>query len=84
MNKHVTAWLAAYYDRQLDPQRLAQVEAHLQVCPECRHELQSLDALSALLSAWEAPFGFTSPQAALDQLPARTGAAASSAQRDGL
>lgn len=56
MDKHITQWLAAYYDGELRGRRLAQVEAHLEDCPECLTELEQLSSLSALLAeAPEAP-----------------------------
>lgn len=49
MNKHVTAWLGAYHDGELRGRRLRQVETHLAHCAMCRAELESLQALTALL-----------------------------------
>jgi predicted anti-sigma-YlaC factor YlaD len=51
MDKHIFQWLAAYHDGELRGRRLAQVEAHLARCPECRAELEQLASLSALLGA---------------------------------
>ena len=48
---HVLEWLEAYLDGELKGGRLHQVEAHLQVCEDCRAELQALRQLSALLQA---------------------------------
>jgi anti-sigma factor RsiW len=51
MNPHVTEWLAAYHDGELPPNRQHQVEKHLQSCPTCRAELDSLEQLSSFLKA---------------------------------
>jgi hypothetical protein len=48
---HVLEWLEAYLDGELKGGRLHQVEAHLQVCEDCRAELLALRQLSALLQA---------------------------------
>lgn len=50
---HVTEWLGAYYDGELQGSRLAQVEAHLAECEQCRLALEQLAGLSRLLA--EAP-----------------------------
>jgi Putative zinc-finger len=49
MNEHITAWIDAYHDGELHGARLRQVEAHLEVCPSCRAELDALRSLSTLL-----------------------------------
>ncbi len=49
--QHVTAWLAAYHDGELNPRKAQQVEAHIAHCAACRAELDSLTALSAMLHA---------------------------------
>ena len=49
MSEHVTAWLGAYHDGELQGRRLGQVEAHLAQCAACRAELERLQALSAML-----------------------------------
>jgi hypothetical protein len=48
-NKHVTEWLGAYYDGELQGARLHQVEQHLAECAECLAELEGMQELSALL-----------------------------------
>jgi anti-sigma factor RsiW len=55
MNPHVTGWLAAYHDGELPPARQLQVEQHLNDCPTCRAELDSLDQLSSFLKADPVP-----------------------------
>jgi anti-sigma factor RsiW len=55
MSEHVLEWLPAYHDGELPPGRSRQVEAHLQACPSCRAELQTLTGLSALLKADSLP-----------------------------
>jgi hypothetical protein len=49
MTEHVTAWLGAYHDGELQGLRLRQVEAHLAHCATCRADLERLQALTALL-----------------------------------
>jgi anti-sigma factor RsiW len=51
MNQHVTDWLGAYHDGELEESRRQQVEAHLQVCEDCHAELSRLRALARLLQA---------------------------------
>lgn len=46
---HVTAWLEAYYDGELEPHRASRVEAHLATCEACRTELAAIETLSSLL-----------------------------------
>ena len=53
MTEHVTTWLEAYHDGELDGRRLEQVQVHLADCEACRADLAELLALSALLA--EAP-----------------------------
>jgi hypothetical protein len=49
MAKHVTEWLNAYLDSELNRARTNQVEDHLAECAECRANLEELRGLSALL-----------------------------------
>jgi predicted anti-sigma-YlaC factor YlaD len=61
MTGHVTEWLGAYLDGELDGGRLRRVEAHLAQCPLCQGELDGLRALSAVLQespAMETPERF--------------------------
>lgn len=54
-------WLSAYVDAALDPDERARVEAHLETCAECRHELAGLRQTVTLLRRVEparAPVGF--------------------------
>jgi predicted anti-sigma-YlaC factor YlaD len=62
MNEHVTLWLGAYHDGELQGRRLQQVEAHLADCGACRAELEELQALTALLQESPAPELRTSPE----------------------
>jgi anti-sigma factor RsiW len=55
MSQHILEWLPAYHDGELSPTRRQGVEQHLQECPACRAELQTLEGLSALLKADPAP-----------------------------
>ncbi len=52
---HVTEWLQAYHDGEIDARRATAVEAHLARCEACRVELAALTALSDLLRADSAP-----------------------------
>jgi len=51
MPEHVNQWLPAYVDGELSPQRTRIVEAHLEGCEVCRHELAALRSLSGALQA---------------------------------
>jgi TRAP-type uncharacterized transport system fused permease subunit len=53
MSEHISAWLGAYLDGELQNPRLAQIEAHLAGCVDCQEELKALQDLSDLLR--EAP-----------------------------
>lgn len=48
-NEHVTSWIGAYHDGELKGNRLKMVEEHLNVCPLCQAELESLQMLSSIL-----------------------------------
>jgi hypothetical protein len=61
MSEHVTEWLNAYLDGELNSSRLPQVEAHLRNCQVCRAELESLQRVSGLLHEFSTP-EFTSPE----------------------
>lgn len=61
MSKHVTEWLNAYLDGELNESQFQQVEAHLVECQVCRTELESLAQLSSLLHEVPAP-AFTPPE----------------------
>ncbi len=52
---HLTAWLGAYLDGEVNETLRGQVEAHLAACPDCRRELEELRQLSALLQASPVP-----------------------------
>jgi anti-sigma factor RsiW len=60
--QHVNHLLDEYYDGELSPARKRQVEAHLQVCPACRAELEQLRQLSAFLDEVALPDEFSSPE----------------------
>jgi hypothetical protein len=49
MPKHVTEWLGAYHDGELNSARMRQVEQHLAECAECQAELDGMQDLSRLL-----------------------------------
>ena len=71
MNEHVTAWLGAYHDGELQGHRLRQVEAHLAHCATCRAELEKLQALTTLLQESPAAEGLTSPERFVAQVGLR-------------
>ena len=55
MSKHVTEWLNAYLDGELNSRQLQHVEAHIAECQVCQAELGSLEQLSSLLQEVPAP-----------------------------
>ena len=57
MSKHITAWLGAYYDGELEGRQLASVEEHLSHCASCQEELKGLNGLSSLLQSSPDPEG---------------------------
>ncbi|MGZ9221850.1 MAG: anti-sigma factor family protein [Anaerolineales bacterium] len=61
MSKHVTEWLNAYLDGELNSSRLPHVEAHLAECQVCQAELESLERVSGLLHEVPTP-EFTLPE----------------------
>jgi len=61
MSNHVTEWLNAYLDGELNGNRLQNVEEHLAGCTACQAELDSLQNLSVLLQEVPAP-EFPSPE----------------------
>jgi predicted anti-sigma-YlaC factor YlaD len=67
MSDHVSEWLNACLDGELQGGRLHQVQAHLAGCEACRAELESLQSLSALLH--EVPAGeFTANERFVSQV----------------
>jgi predicted anti-sigma-YlaC factor YlaD len=71
MTEHVTAWLGAYHDGELQGRRRHQVEAHLAECATCRAELEGLRALSALLQESPVAVDLTSPERFVAQVGLR-------------
>lgn len=71
MNEHVSAWLEAYHDGELDGRRLHQVTSHLGQCAACRAELDRLQALSTLLQASPAASHLTPPERFVAQVGLR-------------
>jgi len=61
MSKHITEWLNAYLDGELNSSRLPHVEAHLAECQVCQAELESFERVSGLLHEVPTP-EFTSPE----------------------
>jgi predicted anti-sigma-YlaC factor YlaD len=51
MNGHVTQFLAAYHDGELNQRLNKRVVDHLAECPDCRSELERLETISDLLQA---------------------------------
>lgn len=49
MTEHVTQWLEAYYDGELNSRHAKLIEAHLATCEICQAELENLSILSSLL-----------------------------------
>ncbi len=70
MSNHVTEWLNAYFDGELQGMRLRQVEEHLAECEACQSELESLRGLSAMLQEVPAP-KFTSHERFVSQVNLR-------------
>jgi anti-sigma factor RsiW len=71
MTEHVTAWLGAYHDGELQGHRRRQVEAHLAHCATCRAELESLRALTALLQESPVAVDLAPPQRFVAQVGLR-------------
>lgn len=71
MSEHVTDWIAAYHDSELDAIRLSQVESHLLECPACRAELEALKALSTMLQMNPTMPGRTPPERFVAQVRLR-------------
>jgi hypothetical protein len=59
MVEHVTEWLNAYLDGELNGMRLIRVQAHLAECETCQAELEDLRNLSALLQETSSVVEFT-------------------------
>ena len=55
MSEDASAWLDAYIDGELQPDRMEWVAEHLDVCAACSAELDQLSALRALLQESPAP-----------------------------
>ncbi|MDY7077459.1 MAG: zf-HC2 domain-containing protein [Chloroflexota bacterium] len=71
MTEHVTAWLGAYHDGELQGRRLRQIEVHLTQCETCRAELDALRTLTELLQESPIPEGITSPERFVAQVGLR-------------
>jgi anti-sigma factor RsiW len=71
MNEHVSAWLEAYHDGELNGRRLHLVESHLAQCAACRAELERLQAFSTLLQASPAASRLTPPERFVAQVSLR-------------
>jgi len=82
--EHVTDWLGAYYDDELNAAMRARVEAHLVSCPGCQRELDELRRLSTLLQAAPLPFLSLSDEAFARAVAARITRPAPSRWQRGL
>lgn len=71
MIEHVTAWLGAYHDGELQGRRLRQVETHLASCATCRAELEELRMLTALLQESPVAEGLVRPERFVAQVGLR-------------
>lgn len=61
MSEHMTEWLNAYLDGELNNYQQTLVKAHIDTCQTCQTELESLVNLSNVLHEDFTP-GFTSPK----------------------
>ncbi len=68
---HILEWLQAYHDGELQGCQLQRVEAHLAHCENCRTELKSLQAFSALLQANPPATNLTRPDRFVAQVGLR-------------
>ena len=71
MNEHVSAWLEAYHDGELQGRRLQQVKSHLAECAACRAELDALRTLSAWLQSGPAAENLAPPERFVAQVGLR-------------
>jgi hypothetical protein len=71
MIEHVTAWLEAYHDGELQGRQLRQVETHLAGCATCRAHLDQLRTLSALLQESPSASNLTPPERFVAQVGLR-------------
>jgi len=71
MNEHVSAWLEAYHDGELQGRRWQQVKSHLAECAACRAELDTLRTLSAWLQSGPAAENLTPPERFVAQVGLR-------------
>ncbi len=63
--------LSAWLDGELTPEERREVAGHLEVCPECRRELDLLKGLDAALGSLEAPVPAGLPARVLERLQPR-------------
>ena len=56
MIEHVSEWLNAFLDGELNGLRLRQVQDHLVSCAACRAELEELQRLSQMLKEAPSPW----------------------------
>jgi len=62
MSGHDVSLAGLYYDGELRGHRLHHFEAHLDRCPTCRAELETLGRLTRLLQSFTLPSDRTSPE----------------------
>ncbi|MBG7609310.1 MAG: zf-HC2 domain-containing protein [Anaerolineae bacterium] len=51
MNEHISDWLGAYHDGELNDRKLQIVETHLETCAQCLAQVEALQDLSVLIQA---------------------------------
>jgi anti-sigma factor RsiW len=54
-SRHSRLWHGEYLEGEVSPERKAEIEQHLQGCPECREDLERLRRLRAFLERIESP-----------------------------
>ncbi len=71
MSRHDVSLVSSYYDGELRGHRLHHFEAHLDECPTCHAELETLGRLTRLLQSFTLPADRTSPERFATQVRSR-------------